>query len=90
MERRREYEVLVCRFRGWWYVEVPALGIITQSGSFTKAETAARSSIAERLGEEIDSFDVAMELRSAEQRTASDYWLTPVWAEDAGNLPSQR
>jgi len=81
VERRREYEVLVSRFRGWWYVEVPALGIITQSGSFTKAETAARSSIAQVLGEDNDSFEVAMELRSALQRTVSDPWLTPAGQE---------
>ena len=77
MARRKEYQVLVSRFRGWWYVEVPALGIITQSGRFTQAEAAARFSIAQVLGRGDDSFDVAVELRSAEQRTAPDHWLNP-------------
>jgi hypothetical protein len=75
--QRREYRVLVSRFRGWWYIEVPALGVLTESDNFTEAEASARSSIAQLLGDEIDSFDVAIELRSAEQLSASKHWLTP-------------
>jgi len=54
-----EYRVLVTRYRGWWDIEVPTLGVHAQSRLLRETEPAARaaisSSASDRLGARVTS-----------------------------------
>ncbi len=73
--RGREYRVLVTRYRGWWYIEVPTLDLHAQSRLLRETEPAARAAISSKLETGTDSFDVAIELQPAfaEKLSVSSY-----------------